>query len=156
MAATMSLEIVTIERKVYEADDVEMVIAPGVEGEMGILPRHTPVLTALKPGELIIRRSGGVEEPFAIGGGFMEVRPDKVIVLADTAEHVDEIDIERAEAARQRAERLLREGPPPGGPSLAEIRQALMRHEVRIKVVRRRRRHRAAPSPMGPEETSTG
>lgn len=153
MAATMSLEIVTIERKVYEADDVEMVIAPGVEGELGILPRHTPVLTALKPGELIIRRSGGIEEPFAIGGGFMEVRPNKVIVLADTAEHVDEIDVERAEAARRRAEQLLREGPPPGGPSLAEIRQALMRHEVRIKVVRRRRRYAGGP-PVGgaPEE----
>ncbi|MDQ7028964.1 MAG: ATP synthase F1 subunit epsilon [Ardenticatenia bacterium] len=149
MTATLSLEIVTIERKVYEADDVEMIIAPGVEGEMGILPRHTPVLTALRPGELIIRRSGGVEEPFAIGGGFMEVHPTKVIVLADTAEHVDEIDVERAEAARRRAEQMLREGPPPGGPSLAEIRQSLMRHEVRIKIVRRRRRYPGAGPAAG-------
>nr|WP_290668150.1 ATP synthase F1 subunit epsilon [Ardenticatena sp.] len=144
MAAQMSLDIVTIERKVYSADDVEMVLLPGVEGDMGVLPRHTPTLTALRPGELIIRRAGGIEEPFAIGGGFAEVLPDKVVVLADTAEHVDEIDIERAEAARRRAEELLR-NPPGEGPSLADIRLALMRHQVRLKVVRRRRQQRGVP-----------
>lgn len=144
MAASLSLEVVTIERKVYEAEDVQMLIAPGVEGEMGILPRHTPTLTALKPGELLIRHGDGTEEPFAIGGGFMEVRPDKVIVLADTAEHVDEIDIERAEQARQRAEELLREGPPEEGPSVADLRMALERSRVRLRVARRRR-HRSTP-----------
>lgn len=133
----LSLEIVTIERKVYEADDVDMVIAPGVAGEMGILPRHTPVLTALRPGELIIRR-GSVDEPFAVGGGFMEVTPTRVIVMADSAEHVDEIDIARAEEARRRAQEMLRAGPPSEGPSLASIRAALQRSQVRLKVARRR------------------
>lgn len=131
------LEIVTIERKVYEADDVELVLAPGVEGYMGILPRHTPVLTALRAGELIIKR-GAVEEPFAIAGGYMEVLPDRVIIMADSAEHVDEIDLERAEAARRRAQEMLREGPPEGGPSLAAIRASLQRSQVRLKVARRR------------------
>lgn len=135
------LEIVTVERKVYEADDVDLVTAPGVEGYMGILPRHTPVLTALRPGELIIKR-GPVEEPFAIGGGYMEVLPNKVIVMAETAEHVDEIDLERAEAAQRRAQELLREGRPEEGPSLAAIRAALQRSQVRLKVARRRGRRR--------------
>lgn len=152
MAGTLALEIVTIERKVYEAENIEMLIAPGVEGEMGILPRHTPTLTALKPGELLIRHEDGTEEPFAIGGGFMEVRPDKIIVLADTAEHVDEIDIERAEEARERAEELLREGPPEEGPSVAALQQALARSRVRLKVARRRRRHRTTPGTASREE----
>lgn len=152
MAPTLALEIVTIERKVYEAEDIVMLLAPGVEGDMGILPRHTPTLTALKPGELLIRHMDGTEEPFAIGGGFMEVRPDKVIVLADTAEHVDEIDIERAEEARERAEELLREGPPEEGPSVAALRQALARSRVRLKVARRRRRHRTTPGTASREE----
>lgn len=152
MAATLALEIVTIERKVFEAEDIEMLIAPAVEGEMGILPRHTPTLTALKPGELLIRHRDGTEEPFAIGGGFIEVRPDKVIVLADTAEHVDEIDIERAEQARQRAEELLREGPPEEGPSVSALRDALARSRVRLKVARRRRRHRSTPGAGTREE----
>jgi F-type H+-transporting ATPase subunit epsilon len=133
----LSLEIVTVERKVYEADDVDMVIAPGIDGDMGILPRHTPILTALRPGELIIRR-GTIEEPFAVGGGFMEVTPHRVIVMADTAEHVDEIDISRADEARRRAQELLRATPPDEGPSVAAIRTALQRSQVRLKVARRR------------------
>jgi F-type H+-transporting ATPase subunit epsilon len=137
----LSLDIVTIERVVYSADDVDMVTAPGIEGEMGILPRHAPVLTALKEGELRIKR-GGEEEPFAIGGGYIEVRPDRVIVMAETAEHVDEIDIARAEAARERAEKLLREGPPEGV-STAALEAALRRSRVRLKLARRRRRGRS-------------
>lgn len=142
MPAKLTLEVVTIERRVYEADDIEMVIAPGAEGDLGILPRHTPTLTALRPGELLIRHADGTEEPFAISGGFMEVLPTRVVIMADTAEHVDEIDIERAEEARQRAEQLLREGPPEEGPSVADLRQALERSRVRLRVARRRRRRR--------------
>ncbi|NOZ06622.1 MAG: F0F1 ATP synthase subunit epsilon [Chloroflexi bacterium] len=137
----LSLDIVTIERAVYSADDVDMVTAPGIEGEMGILPRHAPILTALKEGELRIKR-GDQEEPFAIGGGYIEVRPDRVIVLADSAEHVDEIDLERAEAARERAEKMLREGAPPEGVSRAALESALRRSRVRLKIARRRRRRR--------------
>ncbi|MFQ6059012.1 MAG: F0F1 ATP synthase subunit epsilon [Anaerolineae bacterium] len=134
--AKIRLEIVTAERVVY-TDDVDMVIAPGVEGVLGILPRHAPLLTALQEGELRIKKDGE-EEFFAVSGGFMEVRPDKVIVLAEAAEHADEIDIARAEAARERAERLLKEGPP--REELARIEGALRRSRIRLKVAKRRRR----------------
>lgn len=142
--AKLALEIVTIERKVWEEDDVDMIVLPGSEGELGILPQHTPLLTALKPGVILIRRKG-VEELFAVGGGFVDVRPDKVIVLAQSAEHSEEIDAERAEAARQQAEEILKH-PPESGPSLAVMRQALMRSQARLKVARRRRRSSTMPS----------
>ena len=100
--STLHLEIVTIERKVFD-DHVDMVIAPGNEGVMGILPRHTPLITGLSYGELQIKRQGEEDEFFAIGGGFMEVQPDHVIVLADAAEYAEEIDVARAEEARHRA-----------------------------------------------------
>jgi F-type H+-transporting ATPase subunit epsilon len=129
------LEIVTIERRVY-SEDVDMVIAPGSEGELGILPHHTPLLTSLNEGVLRIKR-GGAEEVFAIGGGIMEVLPDKVIVMADAAEHSDEIDIARAEKARQSAEALIRERP--AGVELNAALAALRRSQVRLKVAQRRR-----------------
>ena len=129
------LEIVTIERRVY-SEDVDMVIAPGTEGELGILPHHTPLLTSLNEGVLRIKR-GGAEELFAIGGGIMEVLPDKVIVLADAAERSDEIDMARAEKARQSAEALIRERP--AGVELNAALAALRRSQVRLKVAQRRR-----------------
>ena len=129
------LDIVTIERKVY-SEDVDMVIAPGSEGELGILPNHTPLLTTLKEGVLRVKR-GGEEEAFAIGGGIMEVLPDRVIVMADAAEHSDEIDVARAEQARQRAEALIKERPP--GIDLDTALAALRRSQVRLKVAQRRR-----------------
>ena len=132
----LKLDIVTAERNVY-SDEVDMVTAPGIEGELGILPRHAPLMTALQPGELRIRKGDEVEY-FAIGGGFMEVRPDRVIVLADSAERADEIDIERAEAARRRAEQMLKEGVPEG--QIEAIEGALRRSRVRLKVAQRRRR----------------
>ncbi|MFQ5855400.1 MAG: F0F1 ATP synthase subunit epsilon [Anaerolineae bacterium] len=135
----LRLDIVTAERNVY-SEDVDMVTAPGIEGELGVLPRHAPLMTALQPGELRIRKGDQVEF-FAVGGGFLEVRPDRVIVLADSAEHVDEIDIERAEAARQRAEKMLKEGVPEA--QLRAIEGALKRSRVRLRVARRRRRRRA-------------
>lgn len=135
----LSLDIITQERVVYAADDVEMVVAPGVDGVMGILPNHTPVLTALKEGELKILRDGE-EEFFAVGGGFMEVRPDRVIVLAETAEVADEIDEARAEEARKRAEEMLKEKPP--GVDVARLEGVLRRSHVRLRVARRRRGRR--------------
>jgi len=132
------LEIVTIERALY-AEDVDMVVAPGVEGEMGILPHHTPVLTALKEGVLRVKR-GGQEELFAIGGGMMQVLPDKVIVLADAAEYSDEIDIARAEEARERAEKLLQEGT--RDIDIEAALASLRRSQIRIKVAQLRRRRR--------------
>ncbi len=94
--STIRLDIVTAERLVF-SEDVEAVVAPGVEGQLGILPHHAPLMTMLQPGELMVRKDGEEESMF-ISGGFLEVRGDKVIVLADTAEKAEEIDIERAEA----------------------------------------------------------
>jgi F-type H+-transporting ATPase subunit epsilon len=132
------LEIVTIERQLY-SEDVDMVVAPGVEGEMGILPHHTPVLTSLKEGVLRVKR-GGEEELFAIGGGIMQVLPDKVIVLADAAEYSDEIDLARAEEARQRAEKSLQAGA--RDMDLQTALASLRRSQIRIKVAQQRRRRR--------------
>ncbi|MBN1318775.1 MAG: F0F1 ATP synthase subunit epsilon [Anaerolineales bacterium] len=138
-------EIVTQERVVYD-QSVDMVIAPGSEGELGILPNHVPLLTALHAGELRIKREGE-EESFAISGGFMEVQPDHVTVLASTAEHADEIDIERANAARERAKRLIEEGLPPDPDQYKSIEAALRRSQVRLSVARKKRR-RATPGAM--------
>lgn len=134
--ATFKLEIITAERQVF-ADDVNVVVAPGIEGELGILPHHAPLMTMLNPGELLIRKDG--EEIYlAVSGGFLEVRPDKVIILADACERAEEIDIERAEQAKRRAEERLSSHPPQLDASRAEA--ALRRSLARLKVVERRRR----------------
>ncbi|MFC1902047.1 F0F1 ATP synthase subunit epsilon [Chloroflexota bacterium] len=99
----LKLDIVTAERIVY-SEEVDTVIAPGIEGQLGILPHHAPLMTILQAGELRVRK--GVEEDvMAISGGFLEVRPDRVIVLADSAERAEEIDVARAQAAKERAEK---------------------------------------------------
>ena len=103
--ATIRLEVVTPERSVF-SDDVDIVVAPGIEGELGILPKHTPLMTELKTGELRARK-GSEEFSLCVAGGFLEVRPDRVIVLADTCERADEIDLARAEEARRLAETRL-------------------------------------------------
>ncbi len=136
-------EIVTQERTVF-SDEVDAVNLPGSEGRMGILPNHTALLTTLGYGEVIVRK-GGEEEFFAIGGGFVEVQPDKVIILADSAEYADEIDIERAQQARERAEGFMREGVPEDPERYAQIRASLQRAQIRIDVASRRRRQRAMP-----------
>jgi F-type H+-transporting ATPase subunit epsilon len=104
----IQLEIVTPERLVYE-DEVDSVNVPGIEGELGILPHHAPLLSIHGFGELRIRK-GGAEESFAIVGGFVQVRPDKVVVMAETADLAAEIDLEKAEEARREAERALETG----------------------------------------------
>ncbi|MBM4425219.1 MAG: F0F1 ATP synthase subunit epsilon [Chloroflexi bacterium] len=131
-------EIVTQERIVY-AEDVDMVIAPGAEGALGILPHHSPLLTTLQHGELVVKKAGQ-EQSFAIGGGVLEVRPDKVTVLADAAETADEIDVTRAEAARKRAQELLAQGLPPSSDRFAEIENALKRSNIRLRVGQKKRR----------------
>src|SRR3972149_7955119 len=99
--AKLNLDIVTAERVVF-SQEVDSVVAPGIEGELGILPKHAPLLTALNLGELRIK-TGGEEITMAIGGGFLEVMPDKVVVLADSAERAEEIDLARAQEAQRRA-----------------------------------------------------
>ncbi len=131
------LEVVTAERLTY-SDDVDVVVAPGVEGELGILPHHAPLMTMLQPGELRIKKAGE-EVSLAISGGFLEVRPDKVVVLADAAERADEIDLERAQDARRRAEELLKSGGPPGA-DLALAQVSLARALTRLKVAQKKRR----------------
>ncbi len=135
--AKLKFELVSPERIVYSDDEVDMVIAPGADGELGILPNHAPLLTALGIGELRIRK-GTEEESFAVHGGFLEVLANKVIVMADVAEYAEEIDLARAEAARERAERRYREKP--DGLDVARLQAALRRSRVRLKVARRRKR----------------
>jgi F-type H+-transporting ATPase subunit beta len=108
LMSTSRLEVVTPQRRILTVE-VESVIAPGAEGYLGILPRHAPLLTTLKPGVVYYRKVGGKTERMAVSGGFMEAGPDKVIILADTAELSWEIDVERARRAKERAEKRLRE-----------------------------------------------
>ncbi len=138
--ATTKLDIVTAERVVF-SDDVDVVIAPGVEGQLGILPHHAPLMTMLLPGELLVRK-GGEEFYLAISGGFLEVRPDRIIVLADAAERAEEIDMARAEEAKRRAEERLSEQAP--GLDMERAEAALRRSLARLKVVERRKRKRGA------------
>jgi len=134
----LRLEIVTAEGTVF-ADDVNEVVAWGMEGQLGILPHHAPLMTMLQPGDLLIRKDNE-EHYLAISGGFLEVRPDKVIVLADSCERAEEIDMERAEAARRRAEEILKTRPPEVDTAAAEA--ALRRSLARIKVAEKRRRRK--------------
>jgi F-type H+-transporting ATPase subunit epsilon len=140
-------EIVSQDRPVFEGD-VDIVVAPGTDGEMGILPHHAPLLTTLKPGVLRVRTSGR-EESFAISGGVMEVRPDIVTVLADAAERAEEIDISRAEEARRRAEESLRSGLDRNSEAYLAAEAALRRSSLRLQVARRRRGE--APRASRPE-----
>jgi len=144
---TIRCEIVTVERLVYE-DEVDSVTAPAVKGEIQVLPGHASLITALSPGELVVERAGETEY-FAIGGGYLEVLANKVTVMADTAEYSDEIDEVRAQAARERAEHMLRERPPTDE-DYAAIEGALRRSLARLNVARRRRRRRGAPSQERP------
>ena len=133
----LHLEIVTPERLAY-SDEVDMVLVPGSEGELGILPHHTPLVSLLGVGELKIRK-GGSEEVFAIAGGFLQVRPDKVVVMAETAEIDSDIDLERAQKARAEAEKALGGGFVEGA-DLSAARAELQRALVRIRVAEHRRR----------------
>lgn len=125
---------------------------------MGILPNHSALLTTLSFGEVSVRHENGEEEHFAIGGGYAEVQPDKVVVLADSAEQAEEIDIERAERARERAEQAMKEGVSEDPDRYAQIQASLMRAQIRLDVGRRRagRRRREMAAGLGapPEDES--
>ncbi len=131
----LHLEIVSPERRAY-ADDVDMVVVPGVDGQLGILPHHTQLISALGTGELRIKK-GGTEQILFISGGFVEVRPDKVVVMADLAEHSDEIDEQRAIDARKRAEAELEQARDPV--DIARVRAALQTALMRERIAVRRR-----------------
>ena len=105
--ATLKLEIVTPEAKVY-SEDVDMVTLPGIEGEMGIYPNHVPLMTQLVAGEVAVRK-GGQSNHLAVGDGFVEIRGDRVSIMTDMAVGADDIDLAKAEEARKRAEARLTE-----------------------------------------------
>ena len=142
--ATFKLEIVTAERMVF-SDEVSAPIAWGLEGQLAILPHHAPLMTMLQPGDLMIRKDKE-EDYLAISGGFLEVRPDKVIILADACERVDEIDIARAEEAKKRAQETLKAGPLTADAAAAEA--ALRRSIARLKVAERKRRKPLGRGPV--------
>jgi F-type H+-transporting ATPase subunit epsilon len=135
--AKFALRVVSVERSLYEGD-VEFLVAVGAGGELGVLAHHAPLMTILKPGPLRIQETiGGPEEVLFVGGGFLEVLPDRVTVLADVAEHADEISVERAEEARRRAQERLA-----GTLTTAEeteFQNALAMAEARLRLARARR-----------------
>jgi len=133
-------DIVSQDRQVFSGD-ADMIIVPGIQGEMGILPNHAPLLSTLMLGILRVRYKGQ-EQVFTIAGGVIEIQPNLVTILADAAENVLEIDISRAEAAKRRAEEILKKGPPPDSDSYLMIESALRRSNLRLDAVRRFRSHR--------------
>lgn len=143
-------EIVSQDRLVYQGD-ADIVIIPGVEGEMGVLPNHAPLLSTLKYGILKVRYQGR-EEVFTVAGGVVEVQPQIVTVLADAAENVEEIDVARAEAARKRAEEYLKAGPPPDIDTYMAMETSLRRSNLRLEAAQRYRRGQ----PPRPSHTGEG
>jgi F-type H+-transporting ATPase subunit epsilon len=143
----LNIDIVTAERVVYSEKEVDEIIAPGTEGEFAVLPRHAAFMTMLVPGVVVIRKDGD-ETEMAVSGGFVEVRENRVVVVADTAERAEEIDAERAEAARRRAEEHLRARP--AEIDMARTTAALQRSLARLRAVERRRRGAGRSRPGGP------
>ena len=138
----LSVEIVTVERRMLDEEGIDEVIAPGIEGQLAILPQHAAFMTMLGPGELILKR-GTEEMPFAVTGGFFEVLKDKVVVLADAAERADEIDVVRAEQARERARLAIERRE--STEDLAIASAALQRAMIRLRVAENRRRRSSGP-----------
>ena len=147
----MILEITTAERQVY-GDEVDMVIAPGVDGQLGILPRHAPLMTMLRPGELTIRKNGA-DSYFTVTGGFMEVLGDRVIILADACERSEEINEERAQEAMRRAQDRIASRPTQM--QMERALASLRRAQARLDTVRRRR-PRPGSGQLPPTVSSSG
>ncbi len=144
----LEVHVVTAEREVYTEDGVDEVVAPGIQGELTVLPSHAPLLTMIKPGIMRLVK-GNDETDVAITGGFLEVKDDRVTILADAAERAEEIDEVRAEEARRRAERTLEEREDTA--ELVTAAAALQRSLLRLRVaeMRRRRRPRGPSGPPG-------
>ncbi len=134
----LHVDIVTVEGRTFQGE-ADFVRVPGAEGELGILPRHIPLLTPIKVGEILVRNDGK-DDFYFVAGGFLEVRPDQVTVLADAAEHAEAIDEARAGEARQRAQRMLEQ--PLSGLDQAQASAALARAEARLRIAEIRRRRR--------------
>ncbi len=132
--AMLSVELVTPERHLLDEANIDMVIAPGVDGQFAVLPNHAPLITELQAGVLVLRRNDS-DQLLAISGGFFEVLRDKITVLADASERSTEIDLERAQKARDRALRELAAPIEPGEAIRARI--ALLRSIARIRAAER-------------------
>jgi F-type H+-transporting ATPase subunit epsilon len=135
---TIQCEIVSQDRVVFSGD-ADIVVIPGMDGQMGILPRHTPVLTALNYGIITVRKKG-YEEHFTVAGGIAEVLPEKVTILADAAENVEEIDIERALKARESAEERLKQVTTTDVDRYLRVSSALRRSNLRLQAVQKYRK----------------
>ena len=135
----LTVEIVTIEKTLLQEDGIDEVIAPGIDGQLAVLPQHAAFMTILGPGELVLKK-GADETPFVVTGGFFEVLNDKVIVLVDAAERADEIDVARAEQARERARIAIERRE--GTEDLATLQAALQRSMIRLRIADSRRRRR--------------
>ncbi|MGB6895811.1 MAG: F0F1 ATP synthase subunit epsilon, partial [Dehalococcoidia bacterium] len=144
----LRVDIVTAERVVLSEEGVDRLIVPGIEGELGVLPLHAPLLTTIQPGVLRVVK-GEEETTMAITGGFIEVRENRITILADAAERGEDIDVARVEEARRRAEERLasREATV----DMVQAEMALKRALVRLKAAEqiRRRRRGAPPPPVG-------
>lgn len=141
--ATFTLTIVTAESQVF-SEEVDVLVAPGIDGQLGILPNHAPLMTQLQPGEMTVR-SGGDENVLAVTGGFLEVLNNRVTILADTAELGEEIDLERAEAALRRAQERVESRS--ADLDLSRALRAFQRAQIRVGLARRRGRRRSAATP---------
>lgn len=154
--STIRFEFVAQDQVVYE-DDVNMVIIPGADGVIGVLPRHAPLMAVVVPGEVMVRKTGQDDEYYAVGGGFVEVRPDKIVLVARSGESVEEIDAVRAEAALRRAEEWLASPEHDKDQSRrVAMEAALRRSHVRLNIARRRRgaRRTARPGDYSSEDES--
>jgi len=143
----LKLEIVTPERIVLSEEGVESVTVPGAMGELTLLPQHAALMTALQAGPLVVRK-GGTETDIALSGGFLEIKEDKITILADTAERSDEIDAARAQAARARAQAELREHQ--ADVNIASVLASIERAQARIRVAERLQRRRGGRTPIVP------
>jgi len=143
--AKLKVELVTAEGRVL-SEEADFVRAPGLAGELGVLPNHIPLMTPLRPGEVLVR-NGDHEEFLFVAGGFLEVLPDRVVILADAAERAEDIDEARAEEARKRAQQLVEQRPT--DVDAAEAAAALERAVFRLRIaeLRKRRPSRGAPPP---------
>lgn len=141
------LQIIALDKIAYE-DDVDIVVLPGEEGQLGVLPRHARIVTLLEPGEVLARKAGE-ETSLAISGGFAQIGPDSVTILSDAAEYAEDIDMDRAEEARRRAQERISNASATPDLELARAESALLRSMARIRVAERiaARRRRQAPQP---------
>ena len=144
------LQIIALDKIAYE-DDVDIVVLPGEEGQLGVLPRHARIVTLLEPGEVLTRKAGE-ETSLAISGGFAQIDPDSVTILSDAAEYAEDIDMDRAEEARRRAQERISNPSATPDLELARAESALLRSMARLRVAERiaARRRRQAPGGQPP------